>query len=253
MALAKRSAGNCEVRRVGGRHRASAPIEPRLLTALIQKGAAIPKPAVMTPPRAGPSARLMLTPTLFIASAGPKSSFGTRSGTTDCHAGDVAAEPVSTRKVKSSNVAGVMRCSHTMTAKSVLTSVMYDSAPSRNRRLSTISVSAPEGIAKRNMGRLAATCTRETIKGDESSEVMSHADAELYIQPPILDARVAIQTIAYERCRKGLHKETKEVLAAILINYLRRRVDGSYEATLKPRLQAPSRMVARRCRPHIVM
>jgi hypothetical protein len=46
------------------------------------------------------------------------------------------------------------------------------------------------------MGKLPATCTRDTINGDESSEVMSHADVELYIQPPILDTRVAVQMIA---------------------------------------------------------
>ena len=69
----------------------------------------------------------------------------------------------------------------------------------RNLLLSTISASAPAGMAKKNMGKLAATCTRETIKGDESSVVMSHADVELYIQPPIFDTRVAVQMIAYGR------------------------------------------------------
>ena len=91
----------------------------------------------------------------------------------------------------------------------------------RNRRLSTISASAPEGIANKNMGKLEATCTRETIRGDESSEVMSHAEVELYIQPPIFDTRVAVQMIAYGRYRNGLHIGGEEVLAAIVINSVR--------------------------------
>jgi len=38
--------------------------------ALIQNGAAIPMPAAMAPPSAGPTARLILTPTLLAATAG---------------------------------------------------------------------------------------------------------------------------------------------------------------------------------------
>ena len=41
------------------------PMTPRLLIALIQNGAAIPSAAVMAPPSAGPTARLMLKPTLL--------------------------------------------------------------------------------------------------------------------------------------------------------------------------------------------
>jgi len=48
---------------------------------------------------------------------------------------------------------------------------------------------------------------------------MSHAEVELYIQPPMLETRVAVQMIAYCRLRKGLHKETEAVLAAMGINY----------------------------------
>jgi hypothetical protein len=54
-----------------------------LLTALIQNGAAIPKPAVINPPSAGPTARLTLMPALFIATAAGRSSRGTSCGTID--------------------------------------------------------------------------------------------------------------------------------------------------------------------------
>ncbi len=117
MALAKRSAGNCAVRLRFVFHHASAPMVPALLAAFTQKGAAIPKLVATRPPSAGPSARLMLTPTLFIAIAGARSSRGTSCGTTDCHAGDVRAEPVSIRNVNTSSEAGPMKSRHTSTAK----------------------------------------------------------------------------------------------------------------------------------------
>jgi hypothetical protein len=43
---------------------------PRLLMALSQNGAAIPHVATMTPAKAGPTARLTLTPTPLAAMAG---------------------------------------------------------------------------------------------------------------------------------------------------------------------------------------
>jgi hypothetical protein len=55
------------------------------------------------------------------------------------------------------------------------------------------------------------------MSGAESSEVMSHAEVELYIQLPIFDTSVAVQMIAYVRCRKGLHIETGDVLAETAI------------------------------------
>ena len=64
---------------------------PRLLTALNQNGAAIPSGATITPPKAGPTARLRLTPTLLAAIAGLRSDLGTNCGTTACQAGNVSA------------------------------------------------------------------------------------------------------------------------------------------------------------------
>jgi hypothetical protein len=57
----------------------------------------------MTPPSAGPSARLMLKPTALAATAAGRSSRGTRRGTIDCHAGAPSAAPVSMRNVKASS------------------------------------------------------------------------------------------------------------------------------------------------------
>jgi hypothetical protein len=82
-----------------------------------------------------------------------------------------------------------------------------DSPNIRNSRRSTISTSAPAGMANRNIGRLLTTCTRETVSGSESRLVMSQPHATLYIQPPIFDTTVATQMTVNVRWRKGAHAE----------------------------------------------
>jgi hypothetical protein len=82
---------------------------PRLLAALTQNGAAMPKVAVSTPPSAGPTARLMLNPTLLAAIAVCRSCFGTSCGVTACQAGADNAPNAPTRNVNSSRTPGVTR------------------------------------------------------------------------------------------------------------------------------------------------
>ena len=169
---------------------------PTLLTALNQKGAAMPSATTISPPSAGPTARLTLMPTLFAAMAPGSSGFGTSCGTTACHAGAVTAHATVTMKVKHSRLPGVMRCSQTRTAKAVEVTVTAISPMIRNTRRSTMSTSAPAGIANRNIGRLLATCTSDTNKGSASSVVISQPQATLYIQPPTLETTVATQMTA---------------------------------------------------------
>jgi hypothetical protein len=45
------------------------------------------------------------------------------------------------------------------------------------------------------------------MSGSGSRLVISHADAELYIQPPMFDTSVALQTTAKVAWRNGLHGE----------------------------------------------
>jgi hypothetical protein len=45
------------------------------------------------------------------------------------------------------------------------------------------------------------------MSGSASRLVINHADAELYIQPPMFDTSVAIQTIVKVGWRNGLHGE----------------------------------------------
>jgi hypothetical protein len=60
-------------------------------------------------------------------------------------------------------------------------------------------------MANRNIGRLLATCTMETMKGSGSRLVMSQPDATLYIQPPMFETTVAVQITANVRLRNGAH------------------------------------------------
>src|ERR1700722_4131418 len=59
-----------------------------------------------------------------------------------------------------------------------------------------MSARAPAGKAKRTTGRVVAVCTRATINGSGLRLVISQPDAALYIQPPTLETRVAVQITA---------------------------------------------------------
>src|SRR5690242_19183491 len=186
MALTKRSAGSRFVGCGGGRHQMSAPMVPRLLKAFSQKGAAIPYPAVMTPLSAGPTARLMLMPTLLAATAAERSSRGMSAGTIDCQGGAVIALAAPITNMNNSSVTGVTRSNITSAANAADATAVATSTTIRKRRLSTMSARAPAGSANRNIGKLVATWTSDTITASAVKLVMSHAAAALYIHVPML-------------------------------------------------------------------
>jgi hypothetical protein len=84
--------------------------------ALIQNGETMPRPAIAAPPRAGPSAREMFTPTLLAATAELKFSLGTNCRTIDCHAGRVNAPAAPIRNVNSNKLSGVGKPKPTIVA-----------------------------------------------------------------------------------------------------------------------------------------
>ena len=102
-----------------------------------------------------------------------------------------------------SRLAGVIRCRLTRTANTIEDPMMNSSPATRNLRRSTISLSAPAGIASRNIGRLVATCTMATMKGLESRLVMSHPEAAEDIHPPMFETTVAIQMTVKVLWRNG--------------------------------------------------
>src|SRR5947209_3243745 len=207
MALIKRSAGNRPARFCGERHHTSAPTVPILLIALSQNGAASPNPAMITPPSAGPTARLILMPTLLAATAGASSGLETSKGTIDCQAGAVSDAPVPIKNMNSNTRPGVARWSQTIAPNKADKIVMAVSTTIINRRLSTISASAPAGIANRNIGSPLATCTNDTDKTSVSRLVISQPAAALYIQEPMFATTVAVQMTVKTRLRNGLHGE----------------------------------------------
>src|SRR5580698_3075058 len=84
---------------------------------------------------------------------------------------------------------------------------MADSPTMRNRRRSTLSTSAPAGIASRNIGSVFATCTRETDRAVGSRLSINQPDARLYIQVPTLETTVAVHIAAKGRLRNGAQPE----------------------------------------------
>src|SRR5713226_564716 len=102
---------------------------------------------------------------------------------------------------------GVTRSSQTSTALVAATMVRTISAPIKKRRLSTVSARAPAGRANRNIGRLPATWTKETVSGSGSRLVISHPDAALYIQVPTFATTSAIHMTVNAVWRNGAHAE----------------------------------------------
>ena len=87
MAPPKGSGGRAEALLAGARHQIRAAMTPTLLKASSQKGAAMPRAPTMTPPSAGPIARLTLMPTLLAATADGTEQHAVQRGT----AGDLRA------------------------------------------------------------------------------------------------------------------------------------------------------------------
>ena len=143
----------------------SAPIVAKLLQTSNQNGAARPTAPVRIPLSAGPIARLMLIPTLLAATAAGRSSRGTSDGTIDCQGGAVIALAAPITNINTSSVIGVTTSNVTSAANIADATAVAISTTIRKRRLSTMSASAPAGSANRNIPKLVATCTSDTING----------------------------------------------------------------------------------------
>ena len=63
--------------------------------------------AITRPPRAGPTARAILNPAEFNATAAASLVGGTRSGVSDCQAGSFITAPTPSKKVNTRRISGV--------------------------------------------------------------------------------------------------------------------------------------------------
>ena len=129
-----RSRGKLALLRAGLRQRNNAPMTPALLKASIQKGGPNPNALTRNPPSAGPTARLMLIPRLFKATAPGNSGLGTNCETTVCHAGRDTALPALVRAVMMRRLVGVMRWLETRIANTAVEAMMASSAVINSRR-----------------------------------------------------------------------------------------------------------------------
>jgi len=116
--------------------------------------------------------------------------------------------------VNKSRIDGLIKSSRTRTALIAAITVITISDATRKRRLSTMSASAPAGTANRNIGRLLATWTRETVSGSGLRLVISHPEAALYIQVRIFATTVAVHTTVKVVWRKAIQGEARSSPAA---------------------------------------
>ena len=123
-----------------------------------------------------------------------RSCFGTSIGVMTSHAGAASAPVAPRQNVVASNTAGVARCNVTTAAKTTEIAVTASCAPIRSLRASMMSVSAPAGSVRRNIGSVVATCTADTILGSGLRLVISQFVDVSNIAKPTFDAELAIRT-----------------------------------------------------------
>src|SRR5271156_4228987 len=121
-----------------------------------------------------------------------RSCLGTSIGVMTSHAGAASAPVAPRQSVVASNTAGVARCNVTTAAKTTAIAVTAIWAPISIRRASMMSVSAPAGSVKRNIGSVVATWTADTIIGSGLRLVMSQFDEVSNIAKPTFDAELAM-------------------------------------------------------------
>src|ERR1700722_15321012 len=121
-----------------------------------------------------------------------RSCFGTSIGVMTSHAGAARAPLPPRQNAVASNTDGVAQCIATIVAKTIDIAVTAICAPINMRRASMMSVSAPAGRVRRNIGRVVATCTADTIIGSGLRLVMSQFDEVSNIANPTFDAELAM-------------------------------------------------------------
>jgi hypothetical protein len=118
--------------------------------------------------------------------------------------------PAPSAKVNINNKAGVVTSKRVRIPSIIDTVNMYPHVISKILRRSKISDNAPDGKAKRKIGRVLVI--RETNKGFGASEVISHDAATSYIAAPIYEKRAANQKALYRLYLKGL-KPDEEIFS----------------------------------------
>ena len=117
--------------------------------------------------------------------------------------------PAPSAKVSINNKEGVVM-SRVVSVPSIVDTVnMYPHDMRRILRRSKMSDNAPDGKAKRKIGKVLAVMIRETNRGFGASEVINHDAATSYIAAPIYENRAAIHNALYRLYLKGLKPDTE--------------------------------------------
>jgi hypothetical protein len=164
------------------------------------------------PPTVGPTARPMLLATALRVRAAGNSDLDTSALMVGIIGVLIIVVPAPSAKVNINNKAGVVTSKRVSIPRSIDTVNMYPHVMSRILRRSKMSDNAPDGKAKRNIGRVLAVVIRETNKGFGASEVISHDAATSYIATPIYEKRAANQKALYRLYLKGL-KPDEEIFS----------------------------------------
>src|SRR3984957_7074628 len=151
-----------------------------------------------------------------MAMALSRSRFGTSIGVMTSHAGAASAPLPPRQNVVASSTAGVAQCIVTRTAKTIDTAVTAIWAPISIRRASMMSVSAPAGRVRRNIGSVVATWTADTIIGSGLRLVMSQFDEVSNIANPMFDAELAISIIVNAKLPKTPQRQSRPAGASDL-------------------------------------
>jgi len=146
----------------------------------------------MTPPKAGPTARLTLTPTLFAATASGKSCLGTSCGTIDCQrrGGQRCARLDEERQEQQPAWRDEVQPNERRKRRGTYRDEGFDD----NQQAALVNDVRKRTRQQREQEGWQARChlNQGTATGFGSSVVMSHAEAALYIQPPRFETTVAV-------------------------------------------------------------
>jgi hypothetical protein len=123
--------------------------------------------------------------------------------------------PAPSANVSINNKEGVVTPRRVSIPRIIDTENMYPHVMRSILRRSKISDKAPDGNAKRKIGRVLAVVIKETNKGFGASEVISHDAPTSYIAAPIYEKRAPIHNALYSLSLKGL-KPNAEILSSRL-------------------------------------
>ena len=151
-----------------------------------------------------------------MAMALSRSCFGTNIGVMTSQAGAASAPLPPRQNAVASSTAGVAQCIVTTAAKTIEIAVTAICAPISILRASMMSVSAPAGKVRRNIGSVVATWTADTIIGSGLRLVMSQFDEVSNIANPTFDAELAISIIVNAKLPKTPQRQSRPAGASDL-------------------------------------